>query len=709
MALSLCVFTEMPIQEKTSMSLKEYRRKRQFHRTPEPDSSEKIKPGKGQLSFVVQKHDASRTHYDFRLEIGGALVSWAVPKGPTLTSQNPRLAVKVEDHPLKYGKFEGVIPPGNYGAGTVMIWDSGHYIERSSKGRKDSEKALKEGLEKGHITFILFGEKLKGEFALVKIKKKGAPDNGWLLLKKHDAEASRIDILEEDHSVASGRSMEEITSEAVAKGQVWIPKRKTTQPKAIVPSSRAARDVLPRKIKVMQPVTSAKIPSGGDYFFEAVEKGLRAIAEIDSTNIRLYSRMFLPFEKKYGPIVQALRSLETTAVFDGEIVKKGKTDVYLISDLLYYKGQDLRNVSLKTRSKQLESISFQKPLVVSELSTDPAKIASPDIIAKAQNSTYVSGLSKEWLRLKNAVSQSGETSVLKKELPALTHPSKIFWPKEGYTKGDLARYYESIADFLIPHLKDRPQSLHRQPNGLKDEGFFHKDMTGYLPKRIRTVKVFSESAKKTVNYLLCQDVWTLLYLVNLGCIELNPWLSREKTLENPDYVVIDLDPDGNDFKDVVKVALEVHRMLDKIGAKNYCKTSGASGLHLCIPTQGKYDFETGRLFAEELCRQVHAKFPELTSVERNPAKRKGKIYLDFLQNRRGQTLAAPYCVRPKPKATVSTPLKWSEVKPGLSPLQFTIENTEKRLKRVGDLWAPLLSETVNLEKCMKQLLKLRHS
>ncbi len=709
------------------MTLKEYRRKRKFNHTPEPDASAKIRPGKGLLRFVVQKHLASREHYDFRLEFDGTLKSWAVPKGPSLTSQQPRLALHVEDHPIDYGSFEGTIPRGNYGAGTVMIWDWGTYVERNSQGRKDSEKALRKGLENGHITFVLHGKKLRGEFALVRIKRKGAPPNGWLLIKKHDAEATRADVLLQDRSVATGRTLDEIENQAEARGEIWLPGkgRKGTRtpsyaknkprkviPPRVKPKTRSEKPVpIPRTVKAMEPVFATSAPgkhAKDEWVFENFGRGSRALAEVDKASARLFSKSHLPFAKKYSAITEALKKLNCEVILDGEIVIDGKKETYFISDLLFQNGKDLRPLPLKERKKALSRMKFSFPLQLTPWKTDYAALDTLPppcvIVAKRNDSSYHSGLSKDWLRFRSK--SFGTPAEQSSERPALTHLDKIFWPEEKYTKGDLVHYYESIADFILPYMVDRPQSLHRQPDGLKNDGFFHKDMASFLPRRMQTVRVYSASSGKTVNYVLCQDRWALLYLVNLGCIEFNPWLSRQQNLEHPDLVVIDLDPDGNDFREVVKVALEVHRLLNKIKADSYCKTSGASGLHICIPTGGKFDYDTGRLFAEAVCNVIHLKLPSLTSVERNPAKRKGRIYLDFLQNRRGQTLAAAYCVRPRPKATVSTPLKWSEVKASLRPEQFTIKTMARRLARVGDLWKPLLSSAVDIEACMKRLSKL---
>jgi DNA ligase D-like protein (predicted polymerase)/DNA ligase D-like protein (predicted 3'-phosphoesterase) len=675
------------------MSLKEYRRKRNFKSTPEPDfkARSSVKAGKGNLTFVIQKHDASRTHYDFRLELKGVLKSWAVPKGPSLTSQDPRLAIQVEDHPLAYGSFEGVIPKGNYGAGTVMIWDSGEYIERGSKGRRDSTKAIQEGIQKGHITFILNGEKLQGEFALVRLQKKGAPDNGWLLIKKHDEYASRQDVTKLDRSVSSGRTMQEIAAQSQEQGDVWLPGkgRRKKVAKAPVRETRS----MPRKIRVMQPVSVSKAPEGSDWIFESVGEGLRAVAEVDKSTVRLYSKMFLSFDRKYPSVVAALRTLGVQAVFDGEILREGKDSVYRIHDLLYLNGKDLRGEPLEKRKEILSKLDVSEPLRLAEFSK---KVSGAHTVAKRANSSYESKISRDWLKFPGAA--KAERSQPESDKPPLTHLSKIFWPKEGYTKGNIVDYYDSVADYILPHLKDRPESLHRQPNGIQDPGFFHKDMTGFLPRRISRVNVYSESVKKTLHYFVCNDKWALLYLINMGCIELNPWLSRTESMEKPDYVVIDLDPDENPFDDVIRVAKGVKKVLDSIGVKSYCKTSGGTGLHICIPTGAKYDYETCRLFAEDICKIVQRMFPKFTSLDRSPGKRRKKIYLDFLQNRRGQTLAAPYCVRPRPRAPVSTPLEWSEVKAGLKPEDFTIKNILKRLKRVGDLWAPLLTESENIPK-----------
>ena len=280
-----------------------------------------------------------------------------------------------------------------------------------------------------------------------------------------------------------------------------------------------------------------------------------------------------------------------------------------------------------------------------------------------------------------------------------TNQNKIYWPDDKITKGDLVNYYSEISSVILPYLKDRPQSLRRHPNGIDAPSFFQKDQNpDVIPEWVRTEKIFSESNNADINYLICNDKATLLFMANLGCIEINPWLSRLGKLENPDWAVLDLDPLEIDFKEVVKTALETKLVLAKEGIDCFCKTSGSRGLHICIPLGAKYEYEISKTFIEVIANRVHELLPYITSLERSPSKRKGKIYLDYLQNRIAQTLTAPYSVRPRPGAPVSTPLHWSEVNPKLDPSKFTMKTIFHRLDKYGDLWKPLLGKGVNLHK-----------
>jgi bifunctional non-homologous end joining protein LigD len=286
----------------------------------------------------------------------------------------------------------------------------------------------------------------------------------------------------------------------------------------------------------------------------------------------------------------------------------------------------------------------------------------------------------------------------------LTNQDKIYWPEEKITKGDMINYYNSIHKYILPYMKDRPQSLRRNPNGIKDEGFFQKDAGNTIPSWLKTIPLEAESAKRTIDYILCNDLATLTYLNNLGCIELNPWNSRVKKLDYPDYMVLDLDPSAeNTFEQVIETAIVIHQILEKAEAPSYCKTSGSSGLHIFVPLHAMYTYEEIRAFAEVIVKLTEELLPETTTVERALNKRNGRLYLDYLQNKKGQTLASVYSVRPKPGATVSTPLHWKEVKPGLHPSQFHIFNIAERLEKQGDIFSGVLKDKINLKKCIKNL------
>ncbi len=287
----------------------------------------------------------------------------------------------------------------------------------------------------------------------------------------------------------------------------------------------------------------------------------------------------------------------------------------------------------------------------------------------------------------------------------ITNVDKIYFPEEGITKGQVVDYYISMADYILPYLKGRPESLLRHPSGIKGQSFFQKDAADNVPSFVKNQLVHSESNNKEINYIVCDNLPTLVYLNNLGCIEINPWHSTVKALEYPDYLMIDIDPsDKNTFDQVIEVALMVKNILDKAGADCYCKTSGASGIHVYVPTGKKYTFEQVKDFAYIVCVMVNNELKNFTTLERNLQKRGDKhIYLDYLQNRRGQTIASVYSLRPKPGGTVSTPLLWNEVKQGLSPKEFTIYNTLDRVKKVGDIFKGVLGKGIDIKKCLQKL------
>jgi bifunctional non-homologous end joining protein LigD len=287
----------------------------------------------------------------------------------------------------------------------------------------------------------------------------------------------------------------------------------------------------------------------------------------------------------------------------------------------------------------------------------------------------------------------------------LTHLDKVFWPKEGYTKYDLIDYYRRVADWILPYLKGRPQSLNRHPDGIEGESFFQKNMVQSPPPWVKTVSIHSESTDKSVRYLVCQNRDTLLYVANLGCIELNVWSSSIPHLDSPDYIVLDFDPLETSFPSVVEAVLAAKGILDELAMPAFCKTSGATGMHIFIPLAPRFSHEQARELAQLVCLVIHRRHPDLTSLERTPAKRRGRVYLDYLQNRREATVAAPYALRPREGAPVSMPLEWREVTPKLDPAEFNIRTVPERLARRGDAWQDLFKKRVDLKAALARFVR----
>jgi bifunctional non-homologous end joining protein LigD len=860
------------------MSLTTYHQKRKFTQTPEPRGRQKTSGAA--LRFVVQKHAASRLHYDFRLELDGVMKSWAVPKGPSLNPINKRLAVMVEDHPLDYRTFEGTIPAGNYGAGTVMVWDEGFYTVVPATARSDSEEAMREGLAKGHLKLTLDGAKLKGEFSLVRLNRGKKQD--WLLIKARDEWASESDVSAQDRSIVTGRDLEEIAGNVKGKRpKHGNSKNKPSPARAITNSDDGRKAPIPHHVKPMLATLVDKPFDRPGWFFEVKWDGYRAIAEVAPPKVALYSRNGNSLADRFQPIVESLRDLDRRAVLDGEVVavdsegrsrfqllqnyqKSGRGQLlYYVFDLLYLDGRDLRELPLRRRKELLSKLIGGLPNVrlseeIEENGTDFFKAATErgleGIVAKNADSSYREGIrSQDWLKIKthgrqeavicgfteprgkrehmgalilgvyenkeliyightgggfgakglqdlskqlqpllqakcpfkkkpktNAPAhwvrpelvcevsfqewtndgsmrqpiflglredkaahavrreapnkvifekvapdtskpqksksvQTASSRVLKSKKasaaalpaePTLTHLEKVYWPKEGITKGDLIEYYREIAPVILSYLRDRPQSLHRFPNGIEGKSFFQKDVSHQPPPPwVATATVSSGGRGNQIEYLLCQDEPSLLYIANLGCIEVNPWNSRVGSLEEPDYVVIDLDPEAVGFEKVIETAIAVRRVLEHAEIESVCKTSGKRGLHVFIPIGPGHTTDQATQFAEIVASLVHEKLPTFTSLVRSPSLRQGKVYLDFPQNSRGQTLASAYSARPHPGATVSTPLLWKEVKKGLDPAKYTIKSIAQRLDKMGDPWSRVLHGGNDLSRCLSRLRK----
>lgn len=747
------------------MGLQQYRSKRNFKSTPEPDGSKSGKKAGPSLRFVVQLHEASRRHYDLRLEMNGTMKSWAVPKGPSLDPMERRLAVQVEDHPMEYNDFEGVIPPGNYGAGVVMIWDEGTYRARAVEfPAKDDEDALRRGLEKGHITFIMEGSKLKGEFALIRLAK--SDGDNWLLVKKHDAMASRSEITHADRSVRSGRTMGEIAALAPGEGKIWESqkkkqtKKKTAavkkkapasgkltrkklaaafQKKAQVISDARSRTVTEKPIAWKPASQSAPThPAQANTLNFPLFDGYRALLRVDAGGeLSLIAKTGLSLGKRFPRLLKALKGLEGPLLLDGLIVpldeegeprRRGraaaKTELhhaFYIYDILQADGFDLSGLKLKDRLSAIHDLQLIRDDLRFEDNPEETE-STLGILQRPADEPYHSKILPRISRGQREVRSQRESSSEKepaqgsrhevlgrtarpgaRQQVALTNLEKIYWPKENITKGQLLDYYKFVAKFMLPHLKDRPQSLNRHPNGINGTSFFQKEVSGAVPGWMETATIGSGRSGKTVTYALCQSEADLLFLANMGCIEINTWLSRVTAINSPDFIVFDLDPGKIEFQAVIDVARTIKKLLDQLKAPAYCKTSGSRGLHIYVPIRGASSFDEARLFAQKFSEEVHRLHPDTTSLERSPERRTNKIYLDYLQNRIGQTMAAVYSVRPKPHGTVSTPLRWTEVKAGLDPGIFTITTLPKRLAKWGDLWKDMDAVAVSLSDCQKAL------
>lgn len=704
------------------MSLKKYRAMRNFKSTPEPQGGDQ--PPDSSLQFVIQKHRATRLHFDFRLAMGGTFKSWAVPKGPSFNPTDQRLAVYVEDHPLEYGGFEGIIPPGNYGAGTVMIWDCGYYSRRVQEPGKGEIELLLEDLNRGRITILMSGVRLRGEFALVRT----GESKNWLLIKKRDDWAVYRDQDLDDRSVVTGRTMDEIAVQAEASGEIWLPGQgpfseaalKTLDPKVVHPSTLKKvlsvdrpkadhaptgpieKEVFPRSLRPMVGVAVQKPFDEKGWMFLPLFGGIRCLGIVDS-GVQLLGKTGRSLGQKFPDVVKSLRQSTQSMVLDGELIYRGDGTisrregpglkaVFRVFDLLHLDGMNLRLAPLADRFESLKKLdgfwssSVERCEVVLDESISHreawAEVGAKSILGRNLTFKYVQGVNPHWQ----------EASLNKNSVgPSFSNLGKIYFPELGITKGQVIEYYEEVSDILLPHIQTRPQNLHRFPGGIHGESFYHKDMVGYLPNYIETIAIESGRGR-TINYMICRNVESLQYMVNLGCIEINPWLSEASSIEEPDLCAIDLDPDGHSFGDVVKIARTVHEILQAAGIPHGIKTSGATGIHIMVKLAPGATYEASRSLAEACCQLVHQRHPELTSLERQVGRRRGKIYLDYMQNRRGSTLACIYSLRPRPLGTVSTPLEPHELMDDLKAEDFSIKNVCQRFKKVGDLWGWMVDD-----------------
>ncbi|MEO9319610.1 MAG: non-homologous end-joining DNA ligase [Nitrososphaera sp.] len=901
--------------------LREYKEKRDFTNTPEPSGDRNLfREKSAPLRFVIQKHSASRLHYDFRLETAdGALMSWAVPKGLSLDPKDKRLAVETEDHPLSYINFEGTIPEGNYGAGTVIVWDTGQYEPLGDEIRKQQAT--------GRVRFILHGQRFKGEYSMIRMKRSAdGAKNQWLIVKTADKFAHTNDSdagsltgsINTRDSAGRDKSHQRQNAGTRSKG------RHSGKPGSRIPSS--VRPMLATAID--QPFDSK------DWVFEVKWDGVRAVLfyDKDAGVVRLQSRNQREITSRYPELIREVDSsihCDSSAVLDGEIVvlnDRGVPDfqshqsrmnldserdierysrqlpaTYFVFDILYLDGRSLQKLGFVQRRKILSKVVQHKSnghslIRISDyiegdgrqLFRNAVEEGLEGLVAKRKQSTYEQGArSSAWLKIKGVLTQDcvvigytkGEgnreglfgslilaafdsklnrfrfvghsgsgfgTQQLRQALnvmsalrveacpigdvphvnrqavwlkprliaeikfsgwtregimrapiflrfrddkqprdctldspadlekvlqdaaeskddareisidsrpanaaqgraaPYLTNLNKVFFPQApgagnpaGLRKKDLIDYYQSVATHILPHLRDRPLSLKRYPDGINGKSFFHKNWNQSRPEFVDSMTVYSDSRGDVINYILCNNVDTLLWLANLGCIEMHPWYShvsdrsacashaaakREGAaddgmldeskcgLASPDFIVFDLDPyiySGKEragqepeynkkaYMATVDVALDLKELLDSLHIVSYVKTSGKTGLHIFIPVVRSYTFEQTRRFAEVIGRMLLANGTRGMTMQWNVSERKEKVFFDYNQNARGKTVASVLSVRPTADATVSMPLAWNRLEERL-PTDYTILTAPDYLKNYGDPWRDIFDHRQDL-------------
>ncbi|HZA06207.1 MAG TPA: DNA ligase D [Nitrososphaeraceae archaeon] len=931
--------------------LEQYRKKRDFTKTPEPagtNAKENKTKKRSEVRFVVQKHDATNLHYDFRLETEDVLKSWAVPKGISLDPKVKRLAILTEDHPLDYLLFEGIIPKGSYGGGTVIVWDTGKYT---------SDQQISHQFTKGKITFTLFGQKLKGRFSLVKTPR----ENQWLLIKGEDEFKSTEDMTTtRPESVLTGRTNQDLESAKEDKtnsnkNKIAVIESKNNKDvtsssnnnKTKDKSAMVSKEVnlkengltvdekFPTKIRPMLATAVDESFNDKDWVFEVKWDGVRSVFFLHKTKriFEIRSRSGKTITHRYPELVGPLSSAincQDSAILDGEIVVLNKDGMpcfqnhqrrmnidcradiekfsrempatYYIFDILYLDGKNLQNLSFIQRRSILSHVVNKNTKVqISDFFEERGKeifdniktMNLEGIVAKHKSSKYLQDTrTKDWLKIKRIKTQdcvvigytrgegnrenyfgslllavyygkklrfvghtgSGfdfdllneicskfqqmkiekcpvdyipytnrdpvwiepklvaavkfndwtqekimrtpifigfredkkpEECILEEErsakeliflkdtesnkrqeeqqekpsiipkaaetfsyngssITSMTSSSssfsnldKIFWHASEHhpqlTKNDLIEYYTKVSEYLLPYLKDRPLSLNRYPDGIMGKHFYHKNWTKEKPEFVRTVKVYSKFKGAVVNHILCNNKETLLWLANLGCIEIHPWYSRvndfdscknntideEKCgLNTPDFMVFDLDPyiySGKEkngekepeyniraFKATVDVAYDLRDLFDELKIRSYVKTSGKTGLHIFVPVVLLYTYEQTRAFAEIIGKILSARHAQKITMDWDTRKRTGKVFFDHNQNAMGKTIASIFSVRPINSAAVSMPVRWKDLS-DLLPTDFTILNAFDIVKKSGDSWKGILQQKQDINKILEEI------
>lgn len=808
----------------------------------------------------MHKHAASHDHFDLRLEQDGVLRSWALPKGPSLAPGEKRLAVEVEDHPLEYGGFEGVIPKGEYGGGTVMLWDAGSW---KVKGKNDGN----------HVDFVLDGEKLKGAWTLVRTRggrnKRGKPGKSWLLIKRSDKPQRKLNP--DDASVASGRSMEEIARD---RDNAWIkgearPLRHAKAPTA-ADISAARKKPFPKAIAPQLATLVDAAPESDDWLHEIKFDGYRMMAWLENGKAKLMTRNGHDWTARFREQAARLAELPVKkAILDGEMVAmsdNGSTSfrklqealsrkqtgdlVFQVFDIIHLDGFDLSRTSLIERKHALRELLESADCDAGTLlrysdhihGKGPAffeqacTLGLEGIISKRADARYSSGRSRTWLKVKctqhaefvvggftkPAGARSGFGSLLlgayengefvyagrvgtgfsfrqledlharlKKiernaspfsETPRdvrgahwvkpamvieveftertrdgrlrhptfrglredrdaeeivmtgeaamqsaniaeertgkrrndeavvagvrLTHPERVMFPEQGVTKLDLARYYEDIQHWMMPYIARRPLTLVRCPEGRHKECFFQKHLAKSLAKNVPRTS-FKES-RGVKEYAYVDDISHLIALVQSGVLEFHPFGSQIDDVEHPDMMVFDLDPSpGVPWSQMLHTTRELHERLEWLGLHGFLRTTGGKGLHIVVPLEPKADWEQVKNFSQAVSELCAKDDPKHLTTNMSKAKRKGKIFIDYLRNARGSTAIASYSARAREGAPVAVPLRWDELGAGLSPDRYNVSNLRRRLGALkADPWQDFFAARVPLDTRLLKKVRL---
>lgn len=793
--------------------LADYNAKRDFMRTPEPAG--KVHKARGNR-FIVQKHDATRLHFDLRLEIDGVLKSWAVTKGPSANPDDKRLAVRTEDHPVSYADFEGVIPKGAYGGGTVMLWDSGIWTPIAGKSASD--------IEEGHLHFTLDGERMKGEWLLVRMKPRpGEKRENWLLRKIEDRWSGSTDDLvgRALTSVQTGRTMAQIA----AAGE------RATPGAGARPAIKRGSKGTPPKFRALQLATLVDaVPSGHDWIHEIKFDGYRAAVAAAGNSVRIYTRNGLDWTDKFAPLVDHFAALDLPpCLIDGEIVapdaqgnpdfsalqavlKRGhgaqdnKTQLQFFAfDLLEHNGKSLTTLGNLERKERLEALlkDAASPIAVADhvigagekLYAAMCSAGQEGIICKRTDAGYAGRRSTNWVKVKctrrqefvivgwnpskakgrpfaslllaqhegDALVYKGNVGTgfsadvmdelartfnrlarktpplhvegtaarharwLKPELVAeiafaeftaggavrhasflglrgdkaardvtpeiarsapvpeeaitITNRDRVIFPEAKKTKGDLADYYAAIAPLMVMHTARRPISLVRCPQGRAKACFFQKHDSGSFGEHVHHISIREKDGGHE-DYLYVEDAAGLLACVQMGTIEFHGWGSQIAAVEHPNRMVFDLDPDeGLDFSDVRKAALDIRGHLADIGLVSFAMLTGGKGVHVVVPLDPGHSWDAHKAFARHFAEALSTAEPDRFVATMSKAKRKGKIFIDWLRNQRGSTAVMPYSVRARPHAPVAVPIGWEALAEAQSAGQYTIDDCTTLLDR----------------------------